>query len=510
MSTNTTQSDADDLNALPLDPEAFLPPTGPDEDPIYEIDDDFSTNIDPVLLRMDEEDLLALDVQELSVESALGDDEDPPLEPETTTLAWIERLDPAAHLRYDVDPAEQPVDGAEQSVDSVHSAAQSTRLHGISRNDQACIDAYLARQQGSSLRRQRRDNSGIDRTYVDPTLCNQMLTVFESDGNEAEMASVLGAFFKIVHPIDRFFPGQEPVSGSYRCMFCDEDLAGVVHASLHVYKCALTEATDRSCRIADELFLFDRPCAYTNLKKVNGVWDLVQCGKTFSDRKAFGVHVGSHHFGKTQMIGDEHNDLVLSCFYIPCAELPSGLRGPRPSRTGIVFQSREERQSHMMTHHQLISTWNPKPTFCEFCYEFVLPHELDARFELHIGAADSLVKANGYTGLMGFGRTLQPRLCIFCFHDRSISVSQRLDTQCSQGIDRYHRHINMHLNAIEHAIPCPAFPDLCTMSEPLDSMQMKHHLAAVHGIIVKDYSKRRRNEKDNEGDEDGIEVHDDE
>ena len=64
--------------------------------------------------------------------------------------------------------------------------------------------------------------------------------------------------------------------------------------------------------------------------------------------------------------------------------------------------------AHMMTHHQLISTTSPKPTFCEFCYEFVLPHELDAHFELHMDAVDLLVKANGYTGLMGLGRTLKP------------------------------------------------------------------------------------------------------
>ena len=42
-----------------------------------------------------------------------------------------------------------------------------------------------------------------------------MPAVFDSDGNEAELASGLGMFFKIAHPIDRFFPGQEPIPGSY-------------------------------------------------------------------------------------------------------------------------------------------------------------------------------------------------------------------------------------------------------------------------------------------------------
>ena len=57
--------------------------------------------------------------------------------------------------------------------------------------------------------------------------------------------------------------------------------------------------------------------------------------------------------------------------------------------------------SHMTIQHQFISTTTPKPTFCEFCYEFVLHHELDAHVELHIDAVDSFVKDNGYTGLMG-------------------------------------------------------------------------------------------------------------
>ena len=108
-----------------------------------------------------------------------------------------------------------------------------------------------------------------------------MLAVFNSDGNEAELASGLGMFFQIVHPIDRFFPGQEPIPGSYRCIFCDDNLVKTVHASLHVYQCALKEATGETIRIIDELFPFDQPCTHTNVKKIGGVDQLVLCGKTF-------------------------------------------------------------------------------------------------------------------------------------------------------------------------------------------------------------------------------------
>jgi hypothetical protein len=201
------------------------------------------------------------------------------------------------------------------------------------------------------------------------------------------------------------------------------------------------------------------------------------------------------------------------CFHPPCAQLSKAGK----SRTSIVFQSKEERISHMMTQHQLISTTSPKPVFCEFCYEFVLPHELDAHFELYIDATDLFVKANGYIGLIGLGRTLMPRLCIFCYHDKTLCVSQRLDTQCNQRSDKFQRYIDMHLKAIKHAIPCPAYPEFCTLSECLDSTKIRNHLARVHGIIIKEKTKtktktktkrkrkRKRKRKDEDGDEDGDE-----
>ncbi|ELR05903.1 hypothetical protein VC83_06648 [Pseudogymnoascus destructans] len=158
---------------------------GLDEDIVEDLDSDDFSNIDPALLAMDENNLLAIDLdgEEQSVEATLGNEED-----------------------------EEVVDAAEDTVtpwlDNVHSSMQSIRLHGISRNTQDCFDAYVAETQSQSLRpRPRRDNSGHNRTYVDPTLCNQMLAVFDSDRNEAELALGLGSFFKIVHPIDRFFPG---------------------------------------------------------------------------------------------------------------------------------------------------------------------------------------------------------------------------------------------------------------------------------------------------------------
>ena len=65
----------------------------------------------------------------------------------------------------------------------------------------------------------------------------------------------------------------------------------------------------------------------------------------------------------------------------------------------------------------------------------------------------------------------------------------------------------MHLKAMKHAIPCPAYPDLCTLSECLDSTKMRDHLARVYGIIDKGKTKRKRkNEDGDEGDHEVDEV----
>lgn len=58
----------------------------------------------------------------------------------------------------------------------------------------------------------------------------------------------------------------------------------------------------------------------------------------------------------------------------------------------------------------------------------------------------------------------------------------------------------MHIKGTKHAIPCPAFPDLCTLSELLEPTQMRDHLACVHSIIVKEKTKRKRKDRDKDKD----------
>lgn len=409
------------------------------------------TNIDPILLAMSG-DLLALEGREDSIQSTLGD------------------VEPA--------PPSPPVDTKPDEVESAQ-PMPSVRRHGISRRDEDAINAHVSKTGLLA----RRDNSGIDRTYVDPAFCSQKLAVFDANGSEADLAAGLANLFMIVHPIDRFYPGHEPFPGTYNCFLCGKHLNTIVHASLHVYKCALKVATDATCQVVDELFPFNQPCTFTLVKKVNGIMQLVECGKTFKDRKTWGFHVSTHISPKAQMIRDQDGDMVPSCFYPPCAQVQSSPKDPRP---GIIFESREERVRHLMTHHQIISTSSPRPTFCEFCYEFVLPHELDAHFDGHLDAAHHIVETHGYTGIMGIGRTLVPRLCIFCYHDTGLGTSQRLDTQCSQGSIRFLLHIMMHIKAIEEPVTCPAFPKFCALSDPLNAEEMRAHLAVVHALIVKD------------------------
>jgi hypothetical protein len=365
------------------------------------------------------------------------------------------------------------------------------RLHGVSKRDQTLINAYESaseRMTGENPTIYPQENYGADRDFVDPYLCDQILSVLGSDASENVLATTLGRFFGIVHPIDRFYPGQEPCSGTYRCLFCDESLTKFRHAALHVSRCAEIGAIDQACSIYDLVFPFDQPCTFTHVRKVNGDLELVECGKTFSDRQGFGDHNRSHLLGNNQMVRDASGKLVPTCFHTSCAVLPAAGQGRM--RHGIIFQSREERLVHMRTQHQLVLTVAPKPIFCEFCYEYVLPHDADAHFELHVDDIGSVVKDTGYSGVIGLGRCLRPRLCIFCYHDGSLSASVRFNTHGGNRTT-WIEHINAHLTSVRQATPCPAFPILCTMSEPMESVKMRDHLARVHGIIIEDQKKRK-------------------
>jgi hypothetical protein len=368
------------------------------------------------------------------------------------------------------------------------------RLHGVSKRDQTLIIAYESASEimtGGNSTIYPQENYGADRDFVDPYLCEQILSVIGSDASENVLATTLGRFFGTVHPIDRFYPGQEPCSGTYRCLFCDESLTKFRHAALHVSRCAEMDAVDQACRIYDQNFPFDQPCTFTHVRKINEDLELIECGKTFADRRGFGDHARSHLLGNNQMVRNEADELVPTCFHTPCALIPAAGQGR--SRTGIMFKSRGESLVHMQEQHQIVTTVAPKPTFCEFCYEFVLPLEADAHFEFHIDEIDSLVNATGYTGVIGLGRCLRPRLCIFCYHDSSLGASTRFSTHGGNRTT-WIEHTNAHLTSIRQATPCPAFPSLCTMSEPMESAQMRDHLARVHGIIIKEQKKRMTRE----------------
>jgi hypothetical protein len=128
--------------------------------------------------------------------------------------------------------------------------------------------------------------------------------------------------------------------------------------------------------------------------------------------------------------------------------------------------------------------------FCEFCYIWVLPFELGEHAYRHLEEAASHVTNIGYTGVVGNGRQLVPRFCIFCYHNDDLDPCDRLNTFCAVTTGWSH-HVNLHIERIHEVLPCPAFPSMCTKSTSMTCQEMRKHLACVHGVIIEGEKGKR-------------------
>lgn len=237
----------------------------------------------------------------------------------------------------------------------------------------------------------------MKRSYVDTTIVDHLeQDLLSKEISEVQLASTLTQFFLQLHPINRFYPRQEPLPGTYKCRYCDAHLMDTDKPARHVPVCASKEAIKFAQEDYDRMFPLNRPCTHTTVKKMNGTLSLVACGKTFATREGFGDHVRSHLHGKAQMI---HNDSGMhpNCFHPPCAVLNCA-KGQR--RSGITFSSRKEQNIHMQEQHGLMETMCPIPVFCEFCYLWVLPFELDDHAHQHVEKASRVVEMFGFSGVV--------------------------------------------------------------------------------------------------------------
>lgn len=371
-----------------------------------EYEEDGNVVIDPILLQMD---LVPSDEQDL--------------------IDQLEAIEAAnTDSAYTPDASEDASSSSRQSmqIDGVDSDTPDMRLHGISAHALELICAY--NNPDPTRTHQPKENYGTSRSYVDPSFAEDLRQAMTAGMNEAKLAALLQQQFSTAYPPDRFYPGEEPLPGTYTCRFCDVDLLEIKHPANHAHSCARIDAVKSTAIEYDRLFPYTVACDFKKVRKVNGSYELYDCGLTFTDRRGFGDHVRTHITGNNMSVRDDSGTHQLTCFHGTCALLPDN---GRQRSASIIFSSREERLVHLREQHRLVPTVSLDPTFCEFCYVWVLPFEVSEHARRHLEEAANHIANIGYTGVVGSGRQLVPRFCVFCYHNVDLDPCDRLNTFCA-------------------------------------------------------------------------------
>ncbi|KAM0489566.1 hypothetical protein ACHAP8_012452 [Fusarium lateritium] len=253
---------------------------------------------------------------------------------------------------------------------------------------------------------------------------NDMKAELESlhDDPEAHSACMV-KWFGITHPIDQFPPGQEPISGTYTCRFCNKDLNQFHHDWEHTQSCSKKDAIQRALELRQELSPLDRPCQYQFCGHGDQFHQFVSCNKTFNTMKEEGEHMRSHV--RTMRKKDSTGQWVLSCFFQGCASHPEG---GRINRDGPEFKDEGEQLAHVWTTHRVATTKTPEVTFCAFCQMWLIePSEWQLHAEQHLEDAQIVISTVGCTGISA-GRAIVPRLCPFCINNESLPAYKRIFT----------------------------------------------------------------------------------
>jgi hypothetical protein len=445
---------------IPLDPQLFADDSAPT---IYE-DLLFLSELDPLESKAD--------TLELSDETAL-----PPVECDTQALLEGEAEDEA-------ESGENVADLPDQTA-----AMPTSRLHGLPNKP-------LTRAQ-----------KGSSRYYVGSNRCAGFYEALTEGSNEAKLMQRAIECFSITHPIDNFFPGQEPLPGTYSCPICHLDLlreSGKYDPKLgrsawrHCFNCSQKVLLERAEEEIRTRCPFNRPCRFQKLVVAGSATTLEACGHIATSWSNFRHHLTFHFRSVLQTHvtnGSPHQ--VWYCFFDGCAHdlSPRGGTGASDStyRNDPRFGSAEELYSHVAAAHDTIYKQNQKHNveFCHYCETWLGPFDdFVAHTMTHEGAAAQLVKDSGYEAPT-FGRLLRPDLCIFCYHDHARPLHERIVSKASATRAA---HLCRHLSKISDtsSTRCPAYPEMCTCDTSFTKEEFLSHLNKTHGITVPAKLEKRK------------------
>ncbi|PSN74183.1 hypothetical protein BS50DRAFT_642377 [Corynespora cassiicola Philippines] len=171
---------------------------------------------------------------------------------------------------------------------------------------------------------------------------NDSAADIENAGNEAILSNLMIKWFQIVHAIDNFPPGEEPLPGTYDCRLCHKDLSRFHHTYGHTHSCTKKQALEKAGKLVDALYLMSQPCNYQECDHQVNLHTFVDCREVFSTLKERGEHTRSHV--RTMKKQNDNGNKVITCFFGDCAANP---QGGRLRRDGPEFLSDEDRLSHL-------------------------------------------------------------------------------------------------------------------------------------------------------------------
>jgi hypothetical protein len=78
------------------------------------------------------------------------------------------------------------------------------------------------------------------------------------------------------------------------------------------------------------------------------------------------------------------------------------------------------------------------------------------------------------------GRNIVPRLCPFCYHNKSLPKHERIETYKREG---HLKHVVSHLKDPSRSRQrYPLSPTMCTEPDEMDGIEMENHLNMQHGF----------------------------
>ena len=312
----------------------------------------------------------------------------------------------------------------------------------------------------------RRQQSGMSKTVrLAWTVVDRIPAAMTAENMTAgELSSMLVSKFNHLHPIDAFYPGQEPQPGTYRCRFCELSLEGL-EASEHSRGCAKLVMLNTTL---EKLNLVNVPprCTWSNENNQ-------QCPtENFPDLRAWSIHVEQHFIYRRTTHG------ATLCRLEPCND--------------TLLTDTESLVEHMILAHgiPLVSKSGHMADrlvkWCGTCGRWIsqMTNKLNEHAANHAELVHEIVKAYGYCGVQTSARNAIPAFNPFSIHDINLSPWHRYLTyinpeKCAEAVARDTRDLR------QGPWTCPASHGVaatCADSSYLSKGGLLAHLKNQHGF----------------------------